>query len=123
MVDQKDWAGARNELDNLIFSTEKNLNEYGNRLSAEERSELEAEIKHAKDRLEKATDAAELNAVKDELLKKAQRLGEIIYSQTQQQADTGTYEQKDYGQRSNEEQESNQSEGPIDADFEVMDDK
>jgi molecular chaperone DnaK len=120
---RQEYVTARNELDNLIFSTEKNLNEYGNRLSAEERSDLEAEIKHAKDRLEKATDAAELNAVKDELLKKAQRLGEIIYSQTQQQADTGTYEQKDYGQSSNEEQESNQSEGPIDADFEVMDDK
>ena len=127
---RQEYVTARNELDNLIFSTEKNLNEYGNRLSAEERSELEAEIKHAKDRLEKATDAAELNAVKDELLKKAQRLGEIIYSQAQQQrgagannADTGTYEQQDYGQSSNEEQESNQSEGPIDADFEVMDDK
>ncbi len=127
---RQEYVTARNELDNLIFSTEKNLNEYGNRLSAEERSELEAEIKHAKDRLEKATDAAELNAVKDELLKKAQRLGEIIYSQTQQQgnagaygADTGTYEQQDNGQSSNEEQESNQSEGPIDADFEVMDDK
>lgn len=127
---RQEYVTARNELDNLIFSTEKNLNEYGNRLSAEERSELEAEIKHAKDRLEKATDAAELNAVKDELLKKAQRLGEIIYSQAQQQrgagannADTGTYEQQDYGQSSNEEQGSNQSEGPIDADFEVMDDK
>ena len=127
---RQEYVTARNELDNLIFSTEKNLNEYGNRLSAEERSELEAEIKHAKDRLEKATDAAELNAVKDELLKKAQRLGEIIYSQAQQQrgagannADTGTYEQQDYGQSSNEEQGSNQFEGPIDADFEVMDDK
>jgi len=127
---RQEYVTARNELDNLIFSTEKNLNEYGNRLSAEERSELEAEIKHAKDVLEKATDANELNAVKDELLKKAQRLGEIIYSQAQQQrgagannADTGTYEQQDYGQSSNEEQGSNQSEGPIDADFEVMDDK
>ncbi|MDY0111569.1 MAG: Hsp70 family protein, partial [Candidatus Syntrophosphaera sp.] len=127
---RQEYVTARNELDNLIFSTEKSLNEYGDRLSAEERSELEAEIKHAKDRLEKATDAAELNAVKDELLKKAQHLGEIIYSQTQQQgntgtygADTGTYEQQDYGQSSNDEQESNQSEGPVDADFEVMDDK
>lgn len=127
---RQEYVTARNELDNLIFSTEKNLNEYGDKLPAEERSELEAEIKHAKDVLEKATDANELNAVKDELLKKAQRLGEIIYSQAQQQrgagvnnADTGTYEQQDYGQSSNEEQGSNQSEGPIDADFEVMDDK
>ena len=127
---RQEYVTARNELDNLIFRTEKNLNEYGDKLPAEERSELEAEIKHAKDVLEKATDANELNAVKDELLKKAQRLGEIIYSQAQQQrgagannADTGTYEQQDYGQSSNEEQGSNQSEGPIDADFEVMDDK
>ena len=127
---RQEYVTARNELDNLIFSTEKNLNEYGDKLPAEERSELEAEIKHAKEVLEKATDANELNAVKDELLKKAQRLGEIIYSQAQQQrgagannADTGTYEQQDYGQSSNEEQGSNQSEGPIDADFEVMDDK
>ena len=127
---RQEYVTARNELDNLIFSTEKNLNEYGDKLPAEERSELEADIKHAKEVLEKATDANELNAVKDELLKKAQRLGEIIYSQAQQQrgagannADTGTYEQQDYGQSSNEEQGSNQSEGPIDADFEVMDDK
>jgi molecular chaperone DnaK len=127
---RQEYVTARNELDNLIFRTEKNLNEYGDKLPAEERSELEADIKHAKEVLEKATDANELNAVKDELLKKAQRLGEIIYSQAQQQrgagannADTGTYEQQDYGQSSNEEQGSNQSEGPIDADFEVMDDK
>ncbi|MCB5245961.1 MAG: molecular chaperone DnaK [Candidatus Cloacimonetes bacterium] len=126
---RQEYVTARNELDNLIFSTEKNLNEYGDKLSAEERSELEAEIQHAKERLEKATDASELNEVKDKLLRKAQRLGEIIYSQTQQQggaeaygADTGTTEQQDYNQSSDQAQDSNQSEGPIDADFEVMDD-
>ncbi|MDD3633206.1 MAG: molecular chaperone DnaK [Candidatus Cloacimonetes bacterium] len=126
---RQEYVTARNELDNLIFSTEKNLNEYGDKLSAEERSELEAEIQHAKERLEKATDASELNEVKDKLLRKAQRLGEIIYSQTQQQggaeaygADTGTSEQQDYNQSSDQAQDSNQSEGPIDADFEVMDD-
>ena len=126
---RQEYVTARNELDNLIFSTEKNLNEYGDKLSAEERSELEAEIQHAKERLEKATDASELNEVKDKLLRKAQRLGEIIYSQTQQQGgagaygtDTGTSEQQDYNQSSDQAQDSNQSEGPIDADFEVMDD-
>jgi molecular chaperone DnaK len=126
---RQEYVTARNELDNLIFSTEKNLNEYGDKLSAEERSELEAEIQHAKERLEKATDASELNEVKDKLLRKAQRLGEILYSQTQQQGgagaygtDTGTSEQQDYNQSSDQAQDSNQSEGPIDADFEVMDD-
>jgi molecular chaperone DnaK len=57
---RQEFVAAKNELDSLIFSTEKSLSEYGDKLSSSEKTELEEEIKNAKERMERASDAAEL---------------------------------------------------------------
>lgn len=128
---RQEFVAAKNELDSLIFSTEKSLSEYGDKLSGSERNELEEEIKNAKDRMEKATDATELNNIKENLAKKAQHLGEVIYAHMQQQqsaggeganSDTSGFDQENFTQQGPKEDTPKQ-EGPIDADFEVVDDK
>lgn len=126
---RQEFIIAKNELEGLIFSTEKSLSEYGEKLSPTEKSDLEAEIKTAKEKLEKSTDAAEVNAIKEELAKKAQKLGEIIYANMQQQQgaegaqgfdpEAAGFDPGAQGPQ----QEAPKQEGPIDADFEVMDDK
>ncbi|HPF09517.1 MAG TPA: molecular chaperone DnaK, partial [Candidatus Cloacimonadota bacterium] len=82
---RQDFIAAKNELDALIFSTEKSLGEYGDQLSDSEKSDLEAEIKSAKEQLDKASDAETVNTIKENLGKKAQKLGEIVYAKMQQQ--------------------------------------
>lgn len=127
---RQEFVTAKNELDAVIFSTEKALSEHGDKLSPDERSNLEDALKEAKERHEKATEKEELDKAKDELMKKAQKLGEIIYKQTQQQqgaAGAGFdpnaqgFNPEDFAQ-GQPQQEPKQDNGPIDADFEVVDD-
>ncbi|MCK4696405.1 MAG: molecular chaperone DnaK, partial [Candidatus Cloacimonetes bacterium] len=49
---QKETVQARNELDTLIFSTEKSLQEYGDKLKDDEKKTVEEAIKEAKDKME-----------------------------------------------------------------------
>jgi molecular chaperone DnaK len=128
---RQEFITAKNELDSLIFSTEKSLGEYGDKLSPTEKSELEAELKSAKEQLEKATEAEQVNGIKENLAKKAQKLGEIIYANMQQQQgaggagfdpNAGGFNPDDFAQGA-QQQEAPKQDGPIDADFEVVDDK
>ena len=124
---RQEFISARNELDGLIFGTEKNLRDYGDKLSESEKTELETEVKSAKEQMEKATEASELEAIKQNLASKAQRLGEILYAQAQQQQgaegpNPAGFDQQGF-QGEAQTDEPKQSEGPIDADFEVVDDK
>jgi molecular chaperone DnaK len=126
---QKENIASRNELDTLIFSTEKSLSEHGDKLSADERKNVEDAIKEAKEKMEKATDKAEYEAIRDDLAKKAQKIGEILYAEMQKQQQAGGAGPQDAefdpsqmhgaGQQQNNTQ---QSDGPVDADFEVVDD-
>jgi len=128
---RQEFITAKNEVDSLIFSTEKSLGEYGDKLSPTEKSELETELKNAKEQLEKATEAEQVNIIKENLAKKAQKLGEIIYANMQQQQgaggagfdpNAGGFNPEDFAQGA-QQQEAPKQDGPIDADFEVVDDK
>ncbi len=124
---RQEFISAKNELDALIFSTEKSIEDYGEKLSEEERKDLEEEVKKAKDEFEKATDKEQIDKIKDELSKKAQKLGEIIYADMQQQQQGGAgfdpnaqgFNPEDFAQA---EQPEEKADGPIDAEYEVVDD-
>ena len=126
---RQEFITAKNELDSLIFATEKSLKDYGDKLAENEKSDLETELKSAKEQMEKATEAEELTRIKDNLAQKAQKLGEIIYAQAQQQQGAegagpqGGFNPDDFQQDNRPEQEDKSKDGPIDADFEVVDDK
>ena len=69
---------ARNEVDNLIFSTEKNLEEHGEKLSDDLKKTINdaiAEAKTAKD----SDDLEEVKSKKDALQAAAMKIGEEIY--------------------------------------------
>ena len=126
---KKEAITARNEIDALIFSTEKSLGEHGEKLSEQEKSDIEAAIKEAKEKMEKSSTKEEYEAIRDELAKKAQKIGEIVYAemQKQQQAQGGPNMNEanfDPSQMGGETNSSNDetNDGPVDADFEVVDD-
>jgi len=73
---------ARNQLDALIHSTSKSLKEYGEQLSAEEKSAIEAAVKEAEE-VVKGDDKAAIEAKAEALATAAQKLGEKMYAAEQ----------------------------------------
>ncbi|MDA3814476.1 MAG: molecular chaperone DnaK [Candidatus Cloacimonetes bacterium] len=132
---QKESIHARNELDTLIFSTEKSMGEHGDKLKEDEKKPIEEAIKEAKEKLEelnkKQASKEEYEAVRDDLAKKAQKIGEIIYAEMQkeQQAQGGAdpnmgdaeFDPSKMG-GNKQQQEKKEEDDPVDTDYEVVDD-
>ncbi len=120
---------AKNELDTLIFSTEKSLKEHGDKLSEGDRGEVEAAIKEAKEVHEKAQTLEEYKSAHETLAKKSQKLGEIIYQEMQKEQQAAGGDTKEESQQTQEqanadknENQASKEDGPVDADYEVVDD-
>ncbi|MBZ4682955.1 MAG: molecular chaperone DnaK [Fusobacteriaceae bacterium] len=78
----KELTEARNAADQLVFATEKSLKEYGDKVSAEERANIEA----AMNKLKEVKDSDDLDAIKkatEELTQVSHKLAEEIYKTAQ----------------------------------------
>lgn len=109
---------ARNNLDNLIYATEKSLKEHGDKASADEKSKIEDALKEAKETLSK--DDAEL------LKKAAEKLATASHGMAQRMYEEAAKKQGAQGtsQQPHAEPQSGGGEkgDVVDADFEVVDD-
>jgi len=85
---KKDLIEVRNELDNLIYSTEKSLKEHGDKLSDSERDTINKETEKAKETL-KTDDIDKLRKAKEDLTNASYKLAEVIYKQSKGQAQGG----------------------------------
>jgi molecular chaperone DnaK len=110
---------ARNQLDSLIHSTHKSMKEYGDHLSAEEKSAIEAALKEA-EAVVKTDDKDAIEAKTESLATAAQKLGEKMYAAEQAKAQAGGA-----GAQAGEHAEAKKDEGDVvDAEFtEVKDAK
>jgi len=73
---------ARNRLDNLVYSTEKLLNENRDKISGPDVGAVESALANAKSVLEKAGEASELTAAIDELTRASHKLAEAMYQKS-----------------------------------------
>ncbi len=113
---RKELIEERNNLDNIIYTTEKSLREYGDKLTQEERLEIERVINEAKEKL-KSENIAEIKNAKDELIKKSHKLGEVIYKEAQQK-EQQNYTQQAQQNASETKQEDNKNKNDvIDAEY------
>ena len=80
---------AKNEIDSLIYSTEKSVTDNADKLDAETKSAVEKAIAEAKE-VKDGDDLEAITAKKDALNQAAQKIGQAIYSQT-----SGDEEKKD----------------------------
>ena len=85
---RKELVEARNNADGLIHSTEKNLSDYGDKISEEEKGEIETALTALKDVL-KSDDAEEVKAKSDALMQAAMKLGEAVYKASQEEGAEG----------------------------------
>lgn len=119
---RKETIQARNELDTMIFSTEKSLSEHGEKLDESEKKAVEEAVKEAKEVYEKGQTKEEYDNARETLAKKAQKLGEIIYQHMQQQQAGAAGNEQQQPQYEGEPQQEENAKGPVDADYEVVDD-
>ncbi len=69
---------ARNHADQLVYQTEKTLREYGDKVDAGTRTEIEQAVNHLKD-VAKGEDAAVIERAMQEVTNKAHKLAEEMY--------------------------------------------
>jgi molecular chaperone DnaK len=78
-------AEARNNAESLIHSTERQLAEHGDKVSAEVKSEIETALADAKAAVESG-DADQMTEKTNALTQAAMKLGQAMYEQQQAQA-------------------------------------
>ena len=85
---RREAVDARNHADALIHSTEKSLGEVGDKVSAGDKSAVEAAIADLKGVLESG-DAETIKAKTDTLTQAAMKIGEAMYKQQQEASAAG----------------------------------
>ncbi|RHO93243.1 molecular chaperone DnaK [Clostridium sp. AF37-5AT] len=87
---RKEAIDARNEADSMVFQTEKALEEVGDKIDANDKTAVEADLNALKEAIAKApadqmTDAQvdEIKAAKEKLMNSAQKLFSKVYEQAQ----------------------------------------
>ena len=102
---------ARNHADSLIHTTEKSLAEHGDKISVDDKADIEAKLGALKDLLD-SDDAEKIKSASDELLQASMKMGEAMYNEGKTADEGGPGETKEDGESSDD---------VVDADFEEVD--
>lgn len=101
---------AKNKADNVIYSTEKSLKEYADKIPAEDKTAIEQSIANLRAAIEKE-DVNAINSGVEEVTQASMKIGQHIYSQSAQENNPG-------------DDQGDKDEKVMDAEFEeVKDDK
>ncbi len=116
---KRELAEARNNLDSLIYTTEKSLREFGEKIDASEKRAIEEAIESAKKALE-SDDLSTIKSASDNLTQTSHKLAEAMYAKASQQPG-GAQAEASQGQESEAEAKGSE-EDVVDADFEEVKD-
>ncbi|MDF1544440.1 MAG: molecular chaperone DnaK [bacterium] len=112
----------KNEADALVYSSEKTLKEHGDKVSEEEKKNIETAIEGLKSAI--AADSLEqIKTAKETLIQASHKLAEEMYKEAQQQQEAAGPEEPGAEAESSEPpSDDTAKDGAVDADFEVVDD-
>ena len=118
---------AKNQAEQLVYSTEKSLKDHGDKLEGGEKEKIEAAIKEANE-VRVGDDKEKIDAAVKSLMEASQKLGEIMYKEQAEAAGAagGAPGADPSASAPNPEaKESGKSDDDniVDADFKVVDDK
>lgn len=85
---RKEKVDNKNKLDGMIFTVEKSVSDLGDKLSAEDKAQLEEAVKHAKDELA-SDDDDRIKAATEKLTQESQQIFAKVYQQAQASGDAG----------------------------------
>src|ERR1051326_8670439 len=80
---------ARNQLDGMVYQVEKTLKEHGDKISGDERTQVETAIADAKKALE-GTEPGARNSAREKLTQASHKLAEVMYKASQTPPAGGT---------------------------------
>jgi len=110
---RKELAEERNKLDGLVYSTEKSLKDFGDKLDAASRSSIEAALAEAKS-ADEGEDVEKLKKAYENLTQTSHKLAEEMYKKASAESGAGS----DAGAQAQSGPSSD--EGVVDADFEEV---
>jgi len=76
---RRELAEARNQLDSFIYTTEKSLKEYGDKIDAGEKQNIEDAIAKAKKAIE-SNDVGAIKSAQEDLTRSSHKLAEAMYA-------------------------------------------
>jgi len=111
---KRETIEARNHADSMIYSTEKSLKEFGDKIEAVEKGNIENKITELKKAME-GEDAESIKKATDELAQSAHKLAEAMYAKEQpaEHAEAGAAGEQP-------KKETKKDETVVDADFEEV---
>jgi molecular chaperone DnaK len=117
---RKELIEARNHADSLVYSVEKNVKEFGDKVDAAEKTKIEEAIAKTKKALE-GDDIEAIKKAQDELMTVSHKLAEAMYAKTAggqggPGADAGAQQQAGGQQQTS----SKKNDDVVDADFEEV---
>ena len=117
---QREAIDARNRLDSMTYEVEKNVKEWGDKVSADTKAKIDASIERARKAL-RGDDMAEIRAAQEELTKVFSEAGQAFYQQqgAQQQPEAG----QPAGATAGAESGAKPADDVVEADYEIVDDK
>lgn len=132
---------AKNQAESVVYTTEKALKDFGDKVSSDEKSKIEASLQSLKDALSNPNATAqELKSKTEQVQRDSMELGEKVYQNAQSQAgangqsydtnqNSGSYGNGNYsngsgytdpGSSSSSSSSSTNDDGTVDADFEEV---
>jgi molecular chaperone DnaK len=128
---QKEQITLRNETDQLVYQTEKNISDMGDQMDAEGKTKLESAMERAREAL-KSDNMDEIRSARDGLNQAWHEVAQTMYQQQGAQGEGAPGGQPGAGRQtaggqpeagSGEEQAGSDDGGAVDADYEVVDDE
>jgi len=117
---QKELAEARNNADSLIYSTEKSMNELGDKVDAETKSKIEEITQRLRKEME-GDDLEKIKSISEELTQASHKLAETMY---QQASESGEQQAGAESAGASDSQSSAaEDEDVVDADYEEVKDE
>ena len=105
---------AKNQADSMIHSAEKNLREFGDKVSDQEKNAIENDIKNLKDAIA-SDDSEKIKSGLEALTQSSMKLGEAMYKSQQQDASQPSNQEQATGDKASEKNEK-----VVDAEFEEV---
>ncbi len=111
---RKELVEAKNHAEGLVHEVEKNLKEYGDKISSSDKDAINKAVEETKAAMEKEN-LEDLKSKTDALMQASMKLGEAMYKSQQTQGASGAAQGAEAGSSS-----ENKDDGVVDADFEEV---
>ena len=86
---KKQMAEARNNADTLVYTVEKSLADYADKITPDEKREIEEALENCKRLKDSSSDPVEIKSATDKLMQVSHKLAEHLYKSTGAQAQPG----------------------------------